>query len=90
VRNGKRNKSNLMVFIHTKILSDGVQTSLETNAKYNAIRGEQINQRDRGEILPIIPFDKAPRLPPARQPAPAPVTPDPKMQDKPVEASKAP
>jgi general secretion pathway protein D len=92
VRNGKRNKSNLMVFIHVKILADGVQTAIESNAKYNAIRSEQINQRDRGEILPIIPFDNAPRLPPARVPAPAPApdAPAPKIQDKSADAGKAP
>jgi general secretion pathway protein D len=65
VRSGKRTKSNLMVFIRPKILADGVQTAIETNAKYNLIRSEQLKQRDRGEILPIIPFDRAPQLPPA-------------------------
>ena len=35
VRSGKREKTNLMVFIRPKILADGVQSAIETNAKYN-------------------------------------------------------
>ena len=78
-RNTKRTKSNLMVFIRPKILADGVQTSLETNVKYNAIRDAQRDQGPNNELIPLLPFDKKPVLPPpppvpARkdEPAPAP------------------
>ncbi len=40
-RNVSKKKTNLMVFLHPVILRDGVQTAVETNAKYNAIRDEQ-------------------------------------------------
>ncbi|MEO7774865.1 MAG: type II secretion system secretin GspD [Steroidobacteraceae bacterium] len=71
VRSGKRNKSNLMVFIRPKILNDGIQTSIETNAKYNSIRNEQRLQGPNGELLPLFPFDQKPLLPP---PPPTPAT----------------
>jgi general secretion pathway protein D len=73
-RNAKRTKSNLMVFIRPKILHDGIQTSIETNAKYNSIRNEQMNQGPRGELIPLLPFDPAPQLPPAQEPALPPTT----------------
>lgn len=78
-RSAKREKSNLMVFIRPKILHDGVQTSFETNAKYNAIRNEQHIQNAAGfETLPLLPGSPKPLLPPAESlappPAPAPAT----------------
>jgi general secretion pathway protein D len=77
-----RDKSNLMVFIRPKILADAIQTSIETNSKYNAIRDAQRSQGRRGsELLPLLPFDKPPQLPPPPAapppevaPAPAPVS----------------
>jgi general secretion pathway protein D len=63
-RNRKRDKTNLMVFIRPKILSDGVTTAFETNAKYNFIRDQQRKAgANPGEILPLIPFNKDPVLP---------------------------
>jgi general secretion pathway protein D len=40
-RNVSKKKTNLMVFLHPVIMRDGVQTAVETNSKYNAIRDEQ-------------------------------------------------
>jgi general secretion pathway protein D len=78
-RSAKREKSNLMVFIRPKILRDGVQTSLETRAKYNAIRETQLQSRPSTGSLPLLPFDQRPQLqalPPAAAEAPAaPATP---------------
>jgi general secretion pathway protein D len=76
-RNATREKANLMVFIRPKILKDSLQTSIETNAKYNLIRDAQIRQGNTHEVLPLLPFDKPPQLPPAPPPpaAPAPVAP---------------
>lgn len=70
VRNGQREESNLMVFLRPRILADSVQATLETNQKYNLIRDAQIKQGERRELLPILPFDKAPQLPPIPEPAP--------------------
>ena len=77
-RNAKHQKSNLMVFIRPKILRDGMQTSLETNAKYNLIRDEQQRVNQRGATdLPLLPSQVPPLLPvappppPGAQPAPA-------------------
>jgi general secretion pathway protein D len=63
-RSRKRDKTNLMVFIRPKILYDGVDTAIATDAKYNFIRDmQQKAGSDPGEILPLIPFNKDPRLP---------------------------
>jgi general secretion pathway protein D len=68
-RSRKRDKSNLMVFIRPKILNDGVQTAIETNAKYNFIREQQRKAgANPGEILPLIPFNNDPLLPPVPPP----------------------
>jgi general secretion pathway protein D len=68
-RSRKREKSNLMVFIRPKILHDGVQTAYETNAKYNFIREQQKKAgMNPGEVLPLIPFNKDPLLPPVPPP----------------------
>jgi general secretion pathway protein D len=81
VRNASHQKSNLMVFIRPKILRDGMSTAIETNSKYNAIRQEQIKQGPHNELIPLLPFEKRPLLPPApalpseeAQPATAPAT----------------
>lgn len=69
-RSGTRDKSNLMVFIRPKILRDQITTSTETNRKYNAIRDEQMRQGPKNEVIPLLPFDQRPELPPA-PPVPA-------------------
>jgi general secretion pathway protein D len=64
-RSRQTDKTNLMVFIRPKILYDGTQTALETNAKYNYIRDEQrAAGRPKSEVLPLLPYTKEPRLPP--------------------------
>jgi general secretion pathway protein D len=75
-RSGKRDKTNLMVFIRPTILRDGMQTSIATNRKYNAIRDEQIKQGPHNEVIPLLPFETRPQLPPA-PPVPEHVTPPP-------------
>jgi general secretion pathway protein D len=70
-RSRKREKRNLMVFIRPKILRDGLAAAIETDAKYNYIRQEQINGgRPKTEILPLIPFTSEPVLPPLPPPLP--------------------
>jgi general secretion pathway protein D len=85
-RSGKREKSNLMVFIRPTIMLDGVQTSRETNAKYNAVRELQQMQNNHKEILPLLPFD-APPLLPEIAPAARPVTPTAPVTTNPVPAT---
>jgi general secretion pathway protein D len=68
-RSRQTDKTNLMVFIRPKILYDGTQTALETNAKYNYIRDEQrAAGRPKSEVLPLLPYTKEPRLPPLAPP----------------------
>jgi general secretion pathway protein D len=70
-RNRKRDKTNLMVFIRPKILRDGLASAIATDAKYNYIREEQRKAGNNpGEVLPLIPFDRDPKLPPIPPPNP--------------------
>ena len=59
-------KTNLMVFIRPKILRDSVQTSIETNEKYNYIR--DLQRAGRGASgdggVAIMPGTDRPMLPP--------------------------
>ncbi len=91
-RSRDREKSNLMVFIRPKILRDGVDTAVATDAKYNFIRQQQKEAgATPGEILPLIPFNKDPELPPIPPPPAAPsvlppaetVPPEQKPEEKP-------
>src|SRR6187455_242937 len=70
-RSRQADKTNLMVFIRPKILRDGFDTAIETNAKYNYIREEQRStMRPKTEILPLLPFSAEPLLPPIPAPLP--------------------
>jgi general secretion pathway protein D len=76
-RSRKREKRNLMVFIRPKILRDGLAAALETDAKYNYMRQEQLRGAPpKTEVLPLIPFTPQPVLPPVPSPLP-PRTPQP-------------
>ncbi len=57
-------KRNLMIFIRPKILRDGVQAGLQTNAKYNYIRDAQLGQKDRVSLMPSV---SRPALPPIEE-----------------------
>ncbi|HEX6637734.1 MAG TPA: hypothetical protein VF033_08775, partial [Steroidobacteraceae bacterium] len=64
-RSRKRDKTNLMVFIRPKILRDGNDTAIVTDAKYNFMRQLQKEaSSQKGEVLPLIPFNKDPQLSP--------------------------
>jgi general secretion pathway protein D len=91
-RSRKRDKTNLMVFIRPKILRDGIATAIATDAKYNFIRQLQMEAGSQpGEVLPLIPFNKDPQLPPIPPPASFPsilppeqtVPPESKPEEKP-------
>jgi general secretion pathway protein D len=61
-RSGSKEKRNLMVFIRPTILRDGVATAIETNAKYNVLRNQQL-QRKKGRVT-LLPGEVQPLLPP--------------------------
>ncbi|MGC3980494.1 MAG: type II secretion system secretin GspD [Steroidobacteraceae bacterium] len=74
-RNSKKVKTNMLVFIKPTILRNGVQSTIETSAKYNFIRDLQ-QQRNDGKVI-LQPGEKQPILPdmqavPTTPPAPAP------------------
>ncbi len=54
-------KTNLMVFIRPRILRDGVDAAIETNAKYNYVRDQQL-ERNKGKV-PLMPSERQPTLP---------------------------
>ncbi|HEY0663156.1 MAG TPA: secretin N-terminal domain-containing protein, partial [Thiobacillaceae bacterium] len=62
-------KTNLMVFIRPRILRDGIDSAIESNAKYNYIRGQQ-TERNKGRV-PLMPGERQPTLPPLEQLVPA-------------------
>jgi len=62
VRSVTKTKRNLMVFIRPRILRDGVDAAIETNAKYNYIRDQQ-QQQSKGKV-PLMPGERQPTLPP--------------------------
>jgi len=85
-------KTNLMVFIRPRVIRDGTDAAIETNAKYNYIRDQQLN-RNKGKVT-LLPGERQPTLPaledlvtpenvnptrvtPLPPPAPAPVLPEP-------------
>lgn len=61
-RSGSKEKRNLMVFIRPTILRDGVQAAIETNAKYNVLREQQMKRRN-GKVT-LLPGEHQPLLPP--------------------------
>jgi general secretion pathway protein D len=64
-RNGSKEKRNLMVFIRPTILRDGAAIAVETNAKYNGIRDQQMRNR-RGRVT-LLPGEHQPLLPPIEE-----------------------
>ena len=58
-------KTNLMVFIRPRILRDGTDAAIESNAKYNYIRKQQTG-RNNGRV-PLMPGENQPTLPPLEQ-----------------------
>jgi general secretion pathway protein D len=62
-------KTNLMVFIRPRILRDGTDAAIESNAKYNYIRKQQLERND-GRV-PLMPGERQPTLPPLEQLVPA-------------------
>jgi general secretion pathway protein D len=89
-RNTTKRKQNLMIFLHPVILRGGIQEAAYTNDKYNYIRQQQLDARQKG--VGLLPDAQTPLLKPRedvdrqrsllelQQPEPAP---EPVEQDKP-------
>lgn len=70
VRSTKLRKTNLMVFIRPRIIRNAEQAAIETNAKYNFMRGLQLDRND-GRVK-LMPGAQQPTMPPVVGPtAPA-------------------
>jgi general secretion pathway protein D len=63
-RTGDSTKNNLMMFIRPKILRDDSQAAYETDSKYNYMI-DQEKKYNQHEILPMMPHNTKPLLPPA-------------------------
>lgn len=64
-RSGSKAKRNLMVFIRPTILRDGIDAAIETNAKYNVLRNQQLI-RKKGKVT-LLPGERQPLLPPIEE-----------------------
>jgi general secretion pathway protein D len=64
-RNGSKEKRNLMLFIRPTILRDGAAAAIETNAKYNVVRNQQLARR-KGKVT-LLPGERQPLLPPIEE-----------------------
>jgi general secretion pathway protein D len=61
-RGVNKKRTNLMFFVRPRILRDGVDAAIETNAKYNYLRGQQSQMF--GKSVPLMPTERQPALPP--------------------------
>jgi general secretion pathway protein D len=69
-RSTQKTKSNLMVFIRPRVIRNAEQAAIETNAKYNYMRGLQLDRND-GKVK-LMPKTQQPTLPELQGPtAPA-------------------
>jgi general secretion pathway protein D len=76
-RSTQKTKSNLMVFIRPRVIRNAEQAAIETNAKYNYMRGLQLN-RNEGKVK-LMPKSQQPTLPELQGPT-APAQPVPGME----------
>ncbi len=79
VRNTKKTKSNLMIFIRPRVLRTAEQAAIETNSKYNYLRNLQLDQND-GKVR-LMPGETPPTLPPLIGPTAPPTAPGPPPPD---------
>ncbi|MFM2289564.1 MAG: hypothetical protein RL684_2707 [Pseudomonadota bacterium] len=71
-RDTGKTKTNLLVFLQPHILRNDSQAAMETDAKYDYVRGLQKQIGRETTVAPLEPFQKAEPLPPLRKPrAPA-------------------
>jgi general secretion pathway protein D len=81
VRNTHKVKTNLLVFIRPRVLHDAESAAIETNSKYNFIRGlQQERGKGKGKVS-LLPGERQPLVPPLVGPAAPPVAPGPPPPD---------
>jgi general secretion pathway protein D len=68
-RSGEATKNNLLIFLRPKIIRDESQSAYETESKYKYMIEEQ-RKVDTRELLPLLPGERQPQLPPYPQPPP--------------------
>jgi general secretion pathway protein D len=68
-RSVNKTRTNLLFFVRPRILRDGVDAAIETNAKYNYIRKQQ--EEAFGGKVPLMPTERQPTLPPLEQLVPS-------------------
>ena len=68
-RKVNKTKTNLLFFVRPRILRDGMDAAIETNAKYNYIRKQQ--EEAFGGKVPLMPNERQPTLPPLDQLVPS-------------------
>jgi general secretion pathway protein D len=68
-RSVNKTRTNLLFFVRPRILRDGVDAAIETNAKYNFIRKQQ--EEAFGGKVPLMPTERQPTLPPLEQLVPS-------------------
>ena len=61
-RKVNKTRTNLLFFVRPRILRDGMDAAIETNAKYNYIRKQQ--EEAFGGKVPLMPTERQPALPP--------------------------
>lgn len=64
-RSGNKEKRNLMLFVRPTIIRDRAAAAIETNAKYNVVRDQQL-QRRNGRVT-LLPGERQPLLPPIEE-----------------------
>jgi len=79
VRSTQKTKTNLMVFIRPRVLRTAEQAAIETNAKYNYMRNQQLERND-GKVN-LMPGAQQPSLPPLIGPTAPPTAPMPPPPD---------
>jgi general secretion pathway protein D len=68
-RKVNKTRTNLLFFVRPRILRDGMDAAIETNAKYNYIRKQQ--EEAFGGKVPLMPTERQPTLPPLDQLVPS-------------------
>jgi general secretion pathway protein D len=63
-RNNQKTKSNFLIFLQPTILRDDAQAAIETDSKYNYMRGEQRKVTHDSVVIPLAPYQPAEPLPP--------------------------
>lgn len=63
-RNNEKTKSDFLIFLQPHILRDDEEAAIETDAKYNFMRGEQRAVTRDSTLLPLAPYEPADPLPP--------------------------